>query len=318
MRVPNTTIVKDDVLLFYKFYKINNIIDKNRFGSEEVQYLPLRDCVYKEINDLEYMQLEDKRINAKIYKGKYYKMTECKIYDDNEKLLFVEEFLNSTNMIEHDSELLEQFDNNRDYLLEESNKCLPQNNSQKITSTYTRALELISTYLCEDDFKEYKHSTLESYENDTGEKYRYNSVTENDDCKLSKNVSWNNSKTKKLNDLFSYDNFKDIKYVKMWLDGNKEHSLKKYHIKRDRLINSYEPYTAEWKTIDVDGCFEFKGLKFNAMKFNPQYKGEKYSDNMYKDEFSMDKVLCIEQYGEYYFFDENIDRIAMFEIEEIT
>lgn len=303
MYIPSRTIIRKDKLIYYEYYEVNKIIDKITFSKQTLYELPCKVFIYINVSKIEYDELKNKRLNGKIKNGKYYKTTYYKIYTDEERIEFVNKLLKDNKLV------LGNFKNNEDFLLTQTNTFLPQNNNQPLTSTYSRVLDLLSTYICNDNFKELKHTTLENVEKEHNHK-RYNKVEENDDCKLSTNVKWQNSKTKKMNDIFSFDNGKDKRVFKYWMCPNEENTIEKYHITRKRLINPYDKYIAEWCIVDTNSVFKFDG-NYYTVKNIFQYDKKEVRENMYKLEYDMDKILCFKQYGELYFFDEDINQVSI-------
>ncbi|MGE5438098.1 MAG: hypothetical protein ACM3O3_12870 [Syntrophothermus sp.] len=107
---------------------------------------------------------------------------------------------------------------------------------------------------------------------------------------------WKNSKTYKLNNIFSYNKIFNNSYYDWITDTFKtiEHNDA---ISRKGIIDINIPYISKWCYVDSYNNFEFNNIKYIIDNKCNSYKG------------SMDYILCFKQNNKYYFFDNNIDII---------
>jgi hypothetical protein len=118
-------------------------------------------------------------------------------------------------------------------------------------------------------------------------------------------LRWKNSRTKKLDNIRSYDNFYETEMVIL---GEKVLVSPRMRVKYDRVIDCSKPYQVLWATVDTTGSFIFDDKCFIA-------KSKEYKCNPLADEgFCQDKILCYEQNGKYFFFDMMINQVK--EVEE--
>lgn len=120
---------------------------------------------------------------------------------------------------------------------------------------------------------------------------------------------WKKSKTYKINQLYSYDNYRDRHYEWDFVKEKWIYCDKKYQITKKRLINPKQPYVAKWCLVDTDGVFEFNKQKYLISNELKQYQKKEISYKIFKDEYEMDKILVIEQGNKKYYFDQNIECI---------
>lgn len=115
---------------------------------------------------------------------------------------------------------------------------------------------------------------------------------------------WNNSTTKKLGEIVSYDNYYEEEVYIL----DKKHVIHpRVRVVKNRIIDKDIPYMAEWCTVDVDGNFSFDGIEWQVL--DSQYDCNPLADSG----IVQDKILCFVQNEEYYFFDMNIDRMKKVE-----
>lgn len=129
------------------------------------------------------------------------------------------------------------------------------------------------------------------------------------------------TKLDKFNDIYGAQSNEYVDYI----EDNRLPYMPKYwtEVKSNTketkgIIDKNKPHKVEWVNVRVDRRFNFDDKNFRISENVKQYlyAGHTKRWETYRDDFKMVKVLCFEQYGEYYFYDENIDEITeMVELE---
>lgn len=72
---------------------------------------------------------------------------------------------------------------------------------------------------------------------------------------------------------------------------------------RNGLIGVEQPYLAEWRPVDIDGCFTFNGDGYQISDEVRAYRADR------SGHFQMDRILCYEVNGHRHFYDQLIHEI---------
>ena len=118
---------------------------------------------------------------------------------------------------------------------------------------------------------------------------------------------WENSKTYRMNMIFSYDEKKERTSTNnIWNNTTVRQEESDFY--RSGIINKYDKYSSIWIDVDIDGIFEYKDQLFKIFNYEPYKKITKNKKDRETD-YEMDKILIFEQYDNLYFFDMDIYQI---------
>jgi hypothetical protein len=108
---------------------------------------------------------------------------------------------------------------------------------------------------------------------------------------------WRNTSTYKINKIFSRFVQPDFSYYD-WINDEWRYIKKDQEWNYIGLIDTNKPYLSKWCYVNEDNEFKFDLFTFVIDKDCEVYQDKK-----------MDSILCFEQSGEYFFFDQNVDKI---------
>ena len=133
----------------------------------------------------------------------------------------------------------------------------------------------------------------------------------NKDQEQKQGKKWQNSRSYRINNIYSYNNHKDTKTYFNWI-LNKECTYNiLYHHKFTRTIDPERHYIAQWCIVDTNNIFNFNGKYYQINKSLNQYKVKNDNDCL------MDKILVYQQDNNIYYYDQDIYEIDSSKIIEI-
>jgi hypothetical protein len=177
-----------------------------------------------------------------------------------------------------------------------------------------KSLDILSDFLLAENDKDlytnHKLNKLQSKEiPSTDVDYMNDKYRKNKQITKKQEDGWKNSKTYRMNMIFSYDKLKESLEDGVYWNNTQVNKTIEPNEKRDGIINKYEKYTYCWCNVDTENCFIFNGIEYKIDNIE-QYKKRKLTTrDKHKEEYEMDKILAFEQYGKNYFFDMDIIRI---------
>ena len=278
-----------------------------------------RTRIYKNINGEAVYKEKNKRIGKKTIDGKKLMLVEVTNVPLEERKQHIDEILNtktadgrtyleylvddvwdnkicksqSNEVMDECSVTLEKL---ADYFLSgfEGDNILNSNSWERIKKYEVSSFEQMSFNDEDTDFtdksqKSYDKKKMSSDEKISFKKQNFGQITR-----------WKNSRTKKLDNIYSYDNENT---VEEWICEKKIVVTPRLKVKYNRIINIEIPFDSKWCTVSVDGSFEFDNK--NWLVSSKQYKCNPLMDTG----FVQDKILCYKQNNEYYFFDMMIDQV---------
>jgi hypothetical protein len=85
------------------------------------------------------------------------------------------------------------------------------------------------------------------------------------------------------------------------------------------VVNPKQPYKWAWCYVNTENEFEFDSKKYKIDNTVKQYQGRIIRDRHGEEDiiYDMDMILCYEQNGKQFYFDQNIDRIKNEHIQQI-